>query len=162
MDNILGATLCEVRGLFKDLNDKLCGEDWQKWLEALKLFLRGEPVWTDGMIHIPLEWSIDLGQVNYALIQERINLYDEHEGVVSRGWRLPTERELARALKLMKLNFIAGEYFWSSTIESNSGYKIIRTNAGGGLEYSSSRCFFSAGQKYPRLRLCRSMTVEAF
>lgn len=157
MDNILGTSLREVRGLFKDLNDKLCGEDWQKWLEALKLFLRGEPVWTDGMIHIPLEWSPDLGEVNFALIQEQIDFLNNGR---FHNWRLPTERELARALKIMNPEFVLSKYFWTSTEKEGCGYVVIRTYDGnGGLGYACSR---SINQRYPNLRLCRPKIVEAF
>jgi hypothetical protein len=47
MENtMLGITLREVRGLLNDLMDKLCGEDGQVWLKALKLFLRKENPWS--------------------------------------------------------------------------------------------------------------------
>ncbi len=39
-------TLCEVRGLFADLNEKLCGEEGSSvWLPAFKKFLRKENPW---------------------------------------------------------------------------------------------------------------------
>jgi hypothetical protein len=41
-NNMLGISLCEVRGLINDLMDKLCGKDGRMWLEAFKKFLRME------------------------------------------------------------------------------------------------------------------------
>jgi hypothetical protein len=158
MKDVLSASPKEVLKLFGEITDKLCGEDCEKWLEALRLFSREEPNWVEGMIYIPLEWGLDMGEVALELIEDRIKL---HEKGFACGWRLPTDKELSRALKLMKVKFVVGEYFWSSTDDSNNhGHKIIRTSDGcGGLECSGSRCFYSTNQKHPRLRLCRPITI---
>ena len=71
---MLGAPLRKVRGPLKDLMDKLCGEDWEKWLEAFKIFLRGEPTWAEGMMYIPLEWASEHGSVPEDCIQDHMFL----------------------------------------------------------------------------------------
>ncbi len=151
MENMLGASLCEVRGLFKDLIDKLCGEDWQKWLEAFKLFLRGHPTWAEGMIYIPLEWGQDLGEVSSGFVQSYVNP----------GWRLPTEKELRRALLKMKPEgFVLWKYYWTSTKHSSGkGFETIRTHDGrGGLGHLSS-FHHDDDQQNPHLRLCRPIKL---
>jgi len=44
-DNIVGIDVCEIRGLVKDLFDKLCGASGREWLSALKLFLQKQNPW---------------------------------------------------------------------------------------------------------------------
>jgi len=44
-DNTVGIDVCEIRGLVKDLFDKLCGESGREWLSALKLFLQKQNPW---------------------------------------------------------------------------------------------------------------------
>ncbi len=45
-DDMLGeGALAKVAGPLKDFFEKLCGANGQKWLEAFKLFLRGENPW---------------------------------------------------------------------------------------------------------------------
>ncbi len=157
---MLGVPLREVRGLFKDLMDKLCGENWEKWLEALKLFLRGEPTWTDGMINIPIEWSLDLGEVSHNLLQEHTELYNKDHGG---GWRLPTDKELSRALKRMKPDgFTVWKYYWSDTVYSNGGGNTITYtyDGRGGLGSMSHLHGFRVNNgEHPYLRLCRPIKL---
>ena len=159
MKNMLGITLGEVSGPFDDLNKKLCSEEGKKWLEAFKLFLRGEPTWTDGMINIPIEWSLDLGEVSHNLLQEHTELYNKGHGG---GWRLPTDKELSRALKKMKPDgFTVWKYYWSGTENINgNGYTITYTyNGMGGLGSMPSIFFNASDQKNPHLRLCRPIKL---
>lgn len=154
MQNMLGISLCEVRGLFKDLMDKLCGEDQQKWLEALKHFLRGEPTWAEEMIYTPLEWSENLGGVCFKYLQEQSELYNKGHGG---NWRLPTDKELDRALRKMKpTGFELQRYYWTSTPHFDGrGMTITYTYDGcGGLGSKSS-----LEEKYPTLRLCRPIKL---
>ncbi len=160
MNNMLGISLCEVRGLFKDLMDKLCGEDWEKWLEAFKHFLRGEPTWAEEMIYTPLEWSLDFGEVPQSLLQEHIDLHNKgHVG----GWRLPTLGELTRKMKKDGRLFVTNRYYWTSTDCKNDGVCIgkglLKTyDNRGGLCHSCSRDVLLLTE-VPRLCFCRQIKL---
>ncbi len=156
--NMLGVTLREVRGSLKDLTDKLSGEDGREMLEKFNKFLRGEPVNAEGMIYRPLEWTPDLGEASESSLRGFIDQYNGD----AIAWRLPTDKELCRALRAMKpKGFTLWRYYWTSTSHfSVSGYDVIRTHDGtGGIGVCSSYRFSTMYQQAPNLRLCRELVL---
>jgi len=153
-ENMLGVTLREVRGSLKDLNDKLSGENGREMLEKFNQFLRGEPVNVEEMIYKLLEWSPDLGDVPKSLLQQHIDLYQKRYCDGS-GWRLPTEGEIRRALKIMKPDgFLVGRYYWTS-VKAEAGTVIYYTYDGhGGL---GSSVYSGSHREKIHLRLCREI-----
>ncbi len=153
--NMLGVALCEVRGLLNQLMENLCGKDWEKWLEALKTFLRGEPTFAEEMIYPPLRWSTDLGEIPRVNLLSQTSSYCRQFG---EGWRLPTEKELARAMKNTELanEFALLKYYWTSTSHSDADKKmtVLYRHQDEGVSYS--REDWLGNQKNPYLRLCRT------
>ena len=146
--------------LFKELMVNMLSKDFDEWLAEFRKFVCKKPCWNEGMIYAPLEWSEDYGEVAENRVQDRIFFLNDEGGI---DWRLPTEKEVSRALKAMKPDgFVVGKYYWTSTPFSNgSGSTIVRTcdGRGGGLEYESHLLLKSCDQQYPHFRLCRSVAI---
>jgi hypothetical protein len=138
--------------------EKISGAEGRVWLEALKKFLRREPTWAEAMIYTPLEWTEDFGGCDFESIGDFVNLYNKK---THGGWRLPTDRELIRALRIMKPEgFTTGIYYHTSTLEDDAPFQnIIVYNHGQGLGSTLWRIISGYAQGLPHLRLCREMKI---
>ena len=162
MNNMLSDALREYHGLREQLDRALLGDKAEKWGNAFRTFMRGEPTWAEGMIYPPLEWSRDLGAVPMELLESTINFYSQKYYKNGINWRLPTSEELRRALRIMKPEgFITGVYcwYWSSTPDDHEhGLTIISTHdiRGGITLRASDHC----GREKIHLRLVREKKIE--
>ena len=151
--------LCDVRGLLKDLMDKLCGEGWQKWLEATKLFLRGKPTWAEEMMFKPIEWGVRVG---FTSPQDLHNFMQRHNVSlhISRQWRLPTITELERGLESGEKGFEEGVYYYSCTPDDRPqcGNEVMEMRCGHVCS-SSSKSVISMRDKL-QVRLCRNKLLN--
>lgn len=171
MKNMLGVALCDASGPLKDLNEKMSGKDGYEVLEKLKAFLRGDPVNTEGMICIPLEWSSDFGEAPDMNFVDGVANSMNALSCVKNNWRLPTEGELARALKGGKVKgFTYDMYYWTSTIDHHrNGFNLLMaysfdtTKLCGCVGYNGSYSVLGVlgkNRKYPLLRLVREIPTS--
>lgn len=128
-DDMLGVALHEACGPLKDLLGKLSGDMGDKYLTELRLFLQGEPCWVDEMIYKPVEWSNDLGEVNPSSLQERIDLFKKEYCDNGIGWRLPTYKEMHRALEAGK--FESWVYYVTKPEKEGLGIPVLRRHNAG-------------------------------
>ena len=158
MKKMLSDALREYHGLREEIDKHLLGKNPEKWVAAFKKCLREEPTWAEGMIYIPLEWSLDFGETPELSLQKCIEVQNLECG---KSWRLPTEDELDRALRTMKPSgFSLWKYYWSSSPWSGKeeGGNVVTyayDEIGGLGSCSSNNSRFTKGQIYPCVRLCR-------
>jgi hypothetical protein len=128
--NMLSGSLREIIGPLNQLLENLSGKNGLEWLEAIKKFLRKEPTWAEGMIYQPLRWSGDFGNVPKGRIQACVDSCNTGNSL---GWRLPTEKELIRALRIKDApGFVVGVYYWTSTVRDDGGIAVCYTHDGRG------------------------------
>ncbi len=95
---------------------------------------------------VPLEWSIDFGQVSKGNIPSMIR---SQEGD---GWRLPVEDELREAFQgTYSSGFTTNNFFWSSTPHCSGSGLVVICGYGGFITIANS-----TNQHTPSLRLCRA------
>ena len=159
-----GKSDAEVRGLVQVKTNEIVrrvieGTLKLEWVldRMQKGIIEGPSGWEE-MIHIPLEWSPDFGQIAYNWIPTIIEKHCHENGL---GWRLPTENELARALRAMKpSSFSKMIYYWSSTPHFDARGLTIVYNHGEGLGSSGEWDMSRAGQRHPHLCLCREKKLD--
>jgi hypothetical protein len=161
MNDMLSNALREYHGLREQLDRALLGKNAEKWGKAIRTFMREEPTWTEGMIYIPLEWSLDLGPVSKKFLQDQVDFYCKMNGD---GWRLPTHDELLRSMRIMRpVGFVIRIYYWTSTPSEDrdqKGLEVIYTHDGrGGLGSLSDNYMSHNYQAHPHLRLCREVEI---
>ncbi len=129
MNDMLSNALREYHGLREQLDRALLGDKSEKWCKAIRTFMREEPTWAEGMIYQPLKWSGDFGHVSKDRIQAHVD--SSNNGIVGLRWRLPTEKELLRALKVKDApGFVVGVYYWTSTVRDDGGIAVCYTHDG--------------------------------
>jgi hypothetical protein len=161
-----GLVYIKVSEIWRRIREKTLSLEWV--LERLQDIIEGVDGFEE-MIHIPLEWSEDLGIVTRGEIATRIALFEDSKAKKGNGgsWRLPTNKELSRALKAMKPadGFSFDIYFWSSTPfrpTLNDDPEIIKSCCRDCHPDGSYRLCGSHGAAHDHvhLRLCRPRKLD--